>query len=72
MEHDTAEEKVAVGAAVFLIIIVVVLYLTPWLVPFFYDMPEGFTVPYYALLLAIEMAPTTAMFKSSVNDKREH
>ena len=69
MNHHEAEEKVSKGAALFLILIVVALYLFPWLLPLFYDMPEGTTLPYYALLLAIEMSPHTTLFKEEVHDE---
>lgn len=69
MNQQEVEGKVAVLAANALILIVVGLYLTPWLLPLFYDMPEGITLPYYALLLAIEMAPHTQL-RSGTDDDR--
>ena len=59
MDRYKAEQRVATLAGLTLVLIVAALYLIPWLLPLFYDMPEGTTLPYYALLLAIEMAPHT-------------
>ena len=68
MNQDEAKGKVATAAAIFLILIVAALYLFPWLLPLFYDMPEGTTLPYYALLLAIEMSPHTGVFKEDMRN----
>ena len=59
MRREEAEQTVATFAGLALVFIVIGLYLLPWLLPMFYNMPDGTTLPYYALLLAIEMAPHT-------------
>jgi len=56
MNNEEAEGKVVTLAAYTLFFIVAALYLVPWLLPLFHDMPEGTTMPYYGILLAIEMS----------------
>jgi hypothetical protein len=65
------QQKAAKVFGVFLVLIVVAVYLFPWLLPLFYDMPEGTIVPYYALLLAIEMAPHAQIYKRDVINRVE-
>jgi hypothetical protein len=62
------EEKGAVAAKIVAVIVglaFVGLYLFPWLLPLVYEMPEGSTLPYYALLVAIEISPTVARLKNT-------
>jgi hypothetical protein len=70
MDNQTAT-KAAKIMGVFLALIVVSVYLAPWLLPLFYDMPDRTTAPYYALLLAIEMAPHAQIYKRDVINRVE-
>lgn len=56
MNQEEAEGKVATLAAYVLFFIVAALYLVPWVLPLHEDFPEGVTMPYYGILLAIEMS----------------
>ena len=68
MNNETIKTTAAAITAVILVIIVMAFYLFPWLLPLFYDLPEGLTLPYYALLVAIEMAPHMQYFKRPLKD----
>ncbi len=62
---DNDEQDVLAKRIVLLLIalIIVAAYMFPWVMPLFYDMPERTTLPYYALLLAIEMSPKVKSLK---------
>lgn len=55
MVADNTEPKVSVIAGIVLLLVGGSFYLFPWLIPMFYDMPKGTTLPYYGILAAIEM-----------------
>ena len=68
---DNDEQDVLAGKIVLFIMALIILtaYLFPWLLPLFYDMPERTTLPYYALLLAIEMSPFVKSLKEDAQNK---
>ena len=71
MSEQTTKVIAARITAVIIVLIVIAFYLFPWLLPLFYDMPEGTTLPYYAILVAVEMAPHVDQLKRSGRDNRK-
>ena len=71
MSEQTTKVIAARITAVIIVLIVIAFYLFPWLLPLFYDMPEGTTLPYYAILVAVEMAPHVHQLKRSGRDNRK-
>ena len=68
MNQEEAEGKVVTLAAYVLFFIVAALYLIPWVLPLHEDFPEGFAMPYYGVLLAIEMSRNAVIRGSSGAD----
>jgi len=69
MDEESIKTIAAKITAVVLVLVVLGFYLFPWLMPLFYDMPEGMTLPYYAILVAIDMSPFVHSFKSDQREK---
>jgi hypothetical protein len=55
MVTDDIDPKAGILAGIVLFLVGLSFYLFPWMIPVFYDMPEGTTLPYYGILFAIEM-----------------
>tara|TARA_Y100000310_G_C20469682_1_gene709343 strand:+ start:73 stop:324 length:252 start_codon:yes stop_codon:yes gene_type:complete len=63
---NTAMRFGAMLVALVMIVAILAVYLFPWSIPIFWDMPENTTLPYYGLLLAVEMAPATYAMKTKM------
>ena len=63
MDREEQDDLATRIVVLILLMFVLCLYLFPWMVPLFHAMPEGTTLPYYALLVAIEMTPFVKSLK---------
>jgi hypothetical protein len=64
--ENVIKQYAAMLIAVLMIISMIAVYLFPWAVPIFWDMPENTVLPYYGILLAVEMAPMSFLVKASL------
>jgi len=65
MDKDKQSDLAMRIVMLIMIMVVLGIYMFPWLVPLFHNMPEGTTLPYYALLTAIEMTPFVKSLKDN-------
>jgi hypothetical protein len=70
MVTDNIDPKVSIIAGIVLILVGASFYLFPWLIPVFYDMPKGTTLPYYGILVAIEMTHFIRQMKEKNEDSQ--
>jgi hypothetical protein len=66
-DEITIKKVVAFLVAILMLVAIAVVYLFPWFVPIIWEMPENTTIPYYGLLVAIEMAPATWSIKTNAS-----
>ena len=52
--------------ALLMVATILAVYLFPWAVPIFWEMPENTVMPYYGILLIVEMAPVSFLMKSGL------
>ena len=64
--ENAIKQFAAMLIALLMFISIMVIYLFPWVVPIFWTMPENTVLPYYGMLVAIEMAPVSFLFKSNL------
>ncbi len=64
-DENTIKQIAAMVVAFLMIATIFVVYLFPWFVPIIWTMPENTTLPYYGLLVAIEMAPASWSIKTN-------
>ena len=63
--EGSAKQYAAFLVALIMIVALLAVYMFPWFVPIFWAMPENTVLPYYGILIAIEMAPASFMVKSN-------
>ena len=63
--EGSVKQYAAFLVALIMIVALLAVYMFPWFVPIFWVMPENTVLPYYGILIAIEMAPASFMVKSN-------
>ena len=64
--ENVIKQYAAMLIALLMVVSIIAVYLFPWVVPIFWDMPENTVLPYYGILLAIEMAPMSFLVKAGL------
>tara|TARA_Y100000310_G_C20246615_1_gene607110 strand:+ start:118 stop:357 length:240 start_codon:yes stop_codon:yes gene_type:complete len=62
---NTIAKLGATLVALIMLLAILAVYLFPWAIPIFWDMPENTILPYYGLLMCIEMAPASWSLKNN-------
>ena len=70
-KNITTLEKLHILFAVIIFIAAFSIYLFPWFVPFFWELPTGMVAPYYGILVAIEVSPLAQRWRENVQEVTE-
>jgi len=64
--ENVIKQYAAMVVALLMLTSIIAVYLFPWAIPIFWEMPENTVLPYYGILLAIEMAPVSFLVKAGL------
>jgi hypothetical protein len=64
-DEVTIKKISALLIAILMLVSLAAVYLFPWFVPIIWPMPENTVLPYYGILIAVEMAPASFVLKTN-------
>lgn len=69
--ENVIKQYAAMLVALLMVLSILAVYLFPWVVPIFWAMPENTVMPYYGILVIVEMAPVSFLVKSGLMERAD-